>query len=378
MESLPIDVVPIFRAAKRCKVYRQRQTPDDDDANAIIGQNEDNQIPSGVLQGHENKEIGDEVGAETAAVEVTTQNAAILMRQRRKMRRAGGVEFKAEFSGPRPLDFEAQTDVLDEPELSVSQRNIPVKPRCFARQTGAVGDVNRHMMAYVDSELERLRAESFQAHSILSKGSVPSSRSSDHTSQLVTNKSTDVKNDRQSHRQPATIGMLQEIDLGAEVRERNVKLTERARRRLDGEIFEEEDEGDPGGKERKGTSLLGAGKSGKSWWALKRRRSDDIKRDQLVDQVLRENRLEIYDESSIESLTVDDNQAADDRIAEAFRREFLDTVSAARQRKKTVQAQPQARGTSGKKEEILRGPKLGGSRSARAAVRETLLKIAKK
>ncbi|CCU76298.1 hypothetical protein BGHDH14_bgh02417 [Blumeria hordei DH14] len=378
MESLPIDVVPIFRAAKRYKVYRQRQTPNDDDANATVGQNEDNLVSPGVLQGRENKEIGSEVGTETAAVEETTQNAAILMRQRRKTRRTGGVEFKAEVTGPRPLDFEAQIGVLDEPELSLSQGNIPTKPRCFARQTGAVGDVNRHMMAYVDSELARLRAESLQAHSNLSKESVPSSRPSDHISQLVTNKSTGVKNDRQSHRQPATIGMLQEIDLGAEVRERNVKMTERARRRLDGEIIEEEDERDPGGRERKGISLIGAGKSGKSWWALKRRRSDDIKRDQLVDQVLRENRLEIYDESSIESLTVDDNQAADDRIAEAFRREFLDTVSAARQRKKSAQAQPQARGTIGKKEEILKGPKLGGSRSARAAVRETLLKIAKK
>lgn len=68
-----------------------------------------------------------------------------------------------------------------------------------------------------------------------------------------------------------------------------------------------------------------------------------------------------------ESQTINDDQAADDRIAEAFRREFMDAVSQ-RQRKKTVPAQAPIRGPGGKKvEEELKGPKLGGSRSARAA-----------
>lgn len=87
--------------------------------------------------------------------------------------------------------------------------------------------------------------------------------------------------------------------------------------------------------------------------------------------------MEIYDEPPVEPTTVSDDQAADDRIAEAFRKEFMDAVSQ-RQRKKAVSAQPPARGPGGKKEEELKGPKLGGSRSARAAMRETLLKNAKK
>ncbi len=70
--------------------------------------------------------------------------------------------------------------------------------------------------------------------------------------------------------------------------------------------------------------------------------------------------------------------AADDRIAEAFRKEFLDAVSA-RRRKKLAPQPAQARTAAGKKEEeALRGPKLGGSRSARAAMRETMLKATKK
>jgi hypothetical protein len=65
-------------------------------------------------------------------------------------------------------------------------------------------------------------------------------------------------------------------------------------------------------------------------------------------------------------------------IAEAFRKEFMDAVSA-RQRKKTAPAPPPSRAVGGKKEEeVLKGPKLGGSRSARAAMRETMLKSAKK
>jgi hypothetical protein len=72
----------------------------------------------------------------------------------------------------------------------------------------------------------------------------------------------------------------------------------------------------------------------------------------------------------VEPQVINDDQAADDRIAEAV---------SARQRKKTAPAPPPSRAVGGKKEEeVLKGPKLGGSRSARAAMRETMLKSAKK
>ena len=87
--------------------------------------------------------------------------------------------------------------------------------------------------------------------------------------------------------------------------------------------------------------------------------------------------VEIYDDVPAEPVTANDDQAADDIIAEAFRKEFMDAVSQ-RQRKKTAPAQPPPRGPGGKREEELKGPKLGGSRSARAAMRETLLKNTKK
>lgn len=67
----------------------------------------------------------------------------------------------------------------------------------------------------------------------------------------------------------------------------------------------------------------------------------------------------------------EDLGAADDRIAEQFRREFLEAV-AQRQRRRTAPInRPLIR--KEKNEDILRGPKLGGSRNERAAMRDLLL-----
>lgn len=67
----------------------------------------------------------------------------------------------------------------------------------------------------------------------------------------------------------------------------------------------------------------------------------------------------------------DEAGAADDRIAEAFRREFMDAMAQRTRRRRMIHSsKPRAR----KQEEILRGPKLGGSRNARAAMRDLLLK----
>lgn len=65
----------------------------------------------------------------------------------------------------------------------------------------------------------------------------------------------------------------------------------------------------------------------------------------------------------------EDAQAADDRIAEQFRREFMDAISS-RQRRRGPPASNAPPVKGGKKDERPKGPKLGGSRSARAAMRE--------
>jgi hypothetical protein len=67
---------------------------------------------------------------------------------------------------------------------------------------------------------------------------------------------------------------------------RNIAMTERARRRLAGEKVEEEEEDTDSAKPRK----VRLGRDGKPWRPRKRRASEDIKRDQLVEQLLHENR----------------------------------------------------------------------------------------
>lgn len=179
-------------------------------------------------------------------------------------------------------------------------------------------------------------------------------------------------------REPATLGKLHEIDLGQETKLQNIARTEAATRRLAGdEAFVAED-----------SQNTRSGQDGKTWRNRKARNSEDIERDRLVEEVLRESKctlpcpfsvvefplltpfdiVDVYDEAQEEQ---QDDQAADDRIAEQFRREFMDAIQSRRRF-----ARP--RNTKTTKSDVPRGPKLGGSRSARAAMRERQEKAAQK
>jgi hypothetical protein len=81
--------------------------------------------------------------------------------------------------------------------------------------------------------------------------------------------------------------------------------------------------------------------------------------------------VDIYDEPDEDA--AGDDEAADDRIMEEFKREFMDAMAS--RRPKTG---PAAAAAKGQKVEGPKGPKLGGSRSARAAMRERQEKTAKK
>ncbi|KAL5337864.1 hypothetical protein BJX70DRAFT_368303 [Aspergillus crustosus] len=172
-------------------------------------------------------------------------------------------------------------------------------------------------------------------------------------------------------REPATLGKLHEIDLGREAKLHNIVRTEEATRRLNSD----------------GNSADRSPCGGSRYRLLK-----DIERDQLVEEVLREskrkctivnplylrpaingisNLVDVYDGIEDEVFVADD-QAADDRVAEQFRREFLDAIQSRRRVARTkVTKQPG-------KTEAPKGPKLGGSRSARAAMREMQEKGARK
>jgi hypothetical protein len=88
--------------------------------------------------------------------------------------------------------------------------------------------------------------------------------------------------------------------------------------------------------------------------------------------------VDVYDttqpETPITGLDLQDGDAdgstADDRLAEQFQRQYMDDMARRRQRKKPAQAAA----APGQGEDVLKGPKLGGSRNARAAVRDALLR----
>ena len=134
---------------------------------------------------------------------------------------------------------------------------------------------NEGRMAYIDSELaKRQAAEGLAPVSASARGGGGGTVGWKDESGL--RKDIDVQ------RQPAALGKLMEIDLGDEARDRNVQRTDKARRRLGGEEVEEEVVLKP--------VKIRLGPDGKPWRGRKRRGSDDVKRDKLVEEVMRENR----------------------------------------------------------------------------------------
>ena len=183
----------------------------------------------------------------------------------------------------------------------------------------------------------------------------------------------------------ATLGKLHEVDLGEENKLKNIHRTAEATKRLEDTTSSvTTDDPTSSSKSRK----------------RRRRNSQDIQRDKLVEEVLKESKrtslaphphnylkclsilyfwevpadtirvqVDLYDDAPSSSPHPSDEEgAADDRIAEKFRREFLDALMSRRRRRGTYQK-------TKKKDDAKkpRGPKLGGSRSARAAMRESQL-----
>ena len=201
----------------------------------------------------------------------------------------------------------------------------------FTHQTGAVSDVDKHMMAYIEAQmLARRGAEAAAA----APEPVPVQRSSYWAP-------------TRPEARGATLGKLHEVDLGEEAKQRNIARTQAALTTPAGDEHEH-----------------GHGHH----HARRRRNSQDVERDRLVEEVLKETRLDLYNESAGSGVSGDEDEgAADDKIAEKFRKEFIDAILSKRRRRG---ADPKVKG--GKKEDKKRpkGPKLGGSRMARAQMRE--------
>ena len=218
-------------------------------------------------------------------------------------------------------------------------------------------------IAYVETEMTKLR----NAHPSNSLSAPASTNPHDANGQTLSSNGA-LLNGNAAQRQPASLGKLHEIDLGTEARRRNIERTQAA---VEGQPSQTEEKEEPV-KMR----LCRDGKF-RPRRRRKRRGSDDLKRDRLVEDILQESRLEIYDHPPSASSSaqqapkpgdsdVGDQEAADDELAEKFRKEFLENV-AARHAQHRKQKKKDGRPKE-KSDDKIGGPKLGGSRSQRAAM----------
>jgi len=148
---------------------------------------------------------------------------------------------------------------------------------------GTVTDQAR--MEYIDSQLAKQRASSQASNTHLP--GTPSASTTCPPSSTNNSSLTLTKPVTELNRQPAALGKLQEVDLGDTTRWRNEEQT---RRKIAGEKSLEEEEMELA-KAAKAPKKVRLGPDGKPWRSRRRRRgSDDIERDRIVEEVMRENR----------------------------------------------------------------------------------------
>ncbi|KAJ5718042.1 hypothetical protein N7488_003688 [Penicillium malachiteum] len=311
----------LFRPSKRRKFIRRR--PNDA---------EEYSATEPTATTHENEATT----TSTADQEQSAQSTVIARPRRPHQVRKGGIAFS---TTSRSSKNEPETALISAEDMETEK--IQAMSDRFTTYTGQSEDVDKHMMAYIDSEMAKRYNRSPQPDNL-----------DTHDQREVVRSDAPLISEAQ--REPASLGKLHEIDLGQEAKMRNIARTEAATRRLTGD---EE-------SSMTGESEVQPDRSGpnKPWRNRKRRNSAALERDRLVEEVLRESKLDVYDEPEEEMLA--DDQAADDRIAEQFRREFMDAI----QSRRRVRAARTTKTDS--KAEPPKGPKLGGSRSARAAMRE--------
>lgn len=182
-----------------------------------------------------------------------------------------------EVTAPKPAPVSQAPTVSHHPEddaatkAAAEEAELQAVVNRFTHQTGQILDVDKHMMAYIDSEMQRRRGIAGAAQGDgpgilggLDQQGENTSRSAYWTPVVPEGRG-------------ATLGKLHEVDLGEETKKRNIARTQEATRRLadDGSAVEVEEEVVEGKKKMKGR---------------RRRNSQDIQRDKLVEEVLKESR----------------------------------------------------------------------------------------
>ncbi|KAF2102209.1 hypothetical protein NA57DRAFT_73640 [Rhizodiscina lignyota] len=305
---------PMFKANKRRKIWRKRPISDE---------------PEDVES--ESTQIDQALDASESGVSAQPPKAGMSIAEILRKRRQG----QAHKAGIGFSNVKATKAGNSDGTTETARRNSEIAPPLenlnsrFVLQTGqrVADETDKHMNAYVEAKMAELRESGL------------SSQSDNQIRQAV--EETLSAENLPRERKPTSSGKLMEVDLGPETTLRNIARTEAATK---GTATGETEEYIGGGKRRR-----------------RRRNSEDVKRDKLVDEVLKQSRLDMY--TPPEAMHDYGDEAADERIAEEFRKEFLNAIEDKNVRKPQPAAPAPGRGA--KREDQVKGPKLGGSRNAR-------------
>ncbi|KAL1643810.1 hypothetical protein SLS61_009126 [Didymella pomorum] len=216
----------------------------------------------------------------------------------------------------------------------------------FAAQTGQVVDASdKQMSAYVEARLAEQNHRKYgwpiPAHlqSIVAATApgIKHTVNANAVQATATNNAIDTEY-HVSNRIAAGQGRLEEVDLAGDS-----TRTHKDWARLEGTA--------PAPRVR-------LGRDGKPWRSRKRRNSEDLRRDAAVEAVLKEAKIEYFDETPTTNTRF---AGTDEDMVARFQAEYYESIEE-RQARKPVMP-PSAK-------DQPKGPKLGGSRSARAAMRE--------
>ncbi|KIW95930.1 uncharacterized protein Z519_02996 [Cladophialophora bantiana CBS 173.52] len=335
-----MEEIPIFRAAKRRKFIRFQQEPFEESATTTTPTDD---APSAGGDG-----TRDDDGDEGAI--------SNLIRARKHVRKVvSGVQFSNAKVMQRADDTTsteaARSDQIVDKPIDIVNR--------FVGSTGQVVNVDKHMVAFIDSEMAKRRSHLLTSSNASQENSEEepnhSSSSSDRPVLPVQKPSTT---------NPASTRQLAEVDLGNSVHDSNLARTQAALERVKAGQAPVEEVDKP---RRPRKPRLGRDGKPMKPRPRKRRNSEDIARDALVEQFLHENRIDLYDTNSPGPTSgrplvgeVAEEGDTDERFAEQFRQDFMDAMAERRNKNKYSS---QSKGTSTAEP---RGPKLGGSRNARA------------
>ncbi|KAH3953948.1 hypothetical protein HBI56_025400 [Parastagonospora nodorum] len=143
----------------------------------------------------------------------------------------------------------------------------------------------------------------------------------------------------------AGMGKIEEVDIAPVP-----KRTDEKWRRLENGEFE-----------HVATGKVRLGRDGKPRRPPKRRNSDDVRRDQMVEAVLSEAKLDYFDAQAYANLRTPASANNDDAFLAQFQADYYESVEDARQQ--------QRKPAPAAAKDAPKGPKLGGSKSARAKMR---------